>query len=206
MTIVGRSDLQPTTLAELNDYVTANAATVNYANAGVGAASHLCGRIIEDAERSTSPRSSTRAPARPWRTWSESRSTSCATRRPTPRSRSPAARSRPTASPAPSGTMRSRTSRPRPRPDRPTSRSRSGTGSTCPAGTPTEVVAALTAALQAALADAAFIDQFAGLGTTPVSADQATPEAHTKKLSEQIEVWRPIIEEAADLGPRYQRP
>ena len=89
-------------------------------------------------------------------------------------------------------TMRSRTSRRRPRADRPTSRSRSGTGSTA-LPDPTEVVAALTAALKVALADAAVVSKFAGLGTTPVSADQATPEAHTKKLTEQIEVWRPLL-------------
>ncbi|MBA3325729.1 MAG: tripartite tricarboxylate transporter substrate binding protein BugD, partial [Rhodobacteraceae bacterium] len=43
MTIVARKDFEPTTLAELVDYVKANADTVTYANAGIGAASHLCG-------------------------------------------------------------------------------------------------------------------------------------------------------------------
>ena len=65
-----------------------------------------------------------------------------------------------------------------------------------PKDTPDEVVQALTAALQAALKDQNVIDQFAALGTTPVPEDQATPEAHTAKLQAQIELWRPIIEEA----------
>jgi hypothetical protein len=45
------------------------------------------------------------------------------------------------------------------------------------------------------------IDSFAKLGTTPVAADQATPEAHTAKLQEQIDLWRPIIE-AAGVTPQ----
>ena len=69
-----------------------------------------------------------------------------------------------------------------------------------PKDTPDEVVQALTAALQAALKDQNVIDQFAALGTTVVPEDQATPEAHTAKLQEQIELWRPIIEEAGVSG------
>ena len=41
MTIIGGTEFAPNTLQELVTYVKANAATVNYANAGVGAASHL---------------------------------------------------------------------------------------------------------------------------------------------------------------------
>src|SRR5690606_20052944 len=43
MTIIGRKDLEPTTLQELVDYAKANKDTITYANAGIGAASHLCG-------------------------------------------------------------------------------------------------------------------------------------------------------------------
>ena len=49
MTIIGRSDLQPTTLQELVDYVKANQESVTYANAGIGAASHLCGLLFMSA-------------------------------------------------------------------------------------------------------------------------------------------------------------
>ena len=59
---------------------------------------------------------------------------------------------------------------------------------------------ALTAALQGALTDANVIAKFAELGTLPVPADQATPEAHTAKLQAQIELWKPIIE-AAGVTP-----
>ncbi|HYM51891.1 MAG TPA: tripartite tricarboxylate transporter substrate-binding protein, partial [Candidatus Dormibacteraeota bacterium] len=65
-----------------------------------------------------------------------------------------------------------------------------------PADTPDEVVQALTEALQAALEDQNVIDTLAELGAAPVSQDQATPEAHTEKLQSQIDLWKPIIEDA----------
>ena len=46
MTIIARKDFEPNTLAELIDYVKANADTVTYANAGIGAACHLCGMLF----------------------------------------------------------------------------------------------------------------------------------------------------------------
>ena len=46
MTIIARKDFPPNTLQELIDYVKANADTVTYANAGIGAASHLCGMLF----------------------------------------------------------------------------------------------------------------------------------------------------------------
>jgi tripartite-type tricarboxylate transporter receptor subunit TctC len=49
MTIIGRKDFEPTTLQELVDYVKANQDTVTYANAGIGAASHLCGLLFMNA-------------------------------------------------------------------------------------------------------------------------------------------------------------
>ena len=69
-----------------------------------------------------------------------------------------------------------------------------------PADTPDEIVQKLTDALNVALADQGVIDQMAKLGTTPVPESEATPEAHTEKLEEQIELWTPIIEEAGVTG------
>ena len=34
------------------------------------------------------------------------------------------------------------------------------------------------------------------LGTAPVPADRATPEAHSQQLQEQIELWGQVIQEA----------
>jgi tripartite-type tricarboxylate transporter receptor subunit TctC len=69
-----------------------------------------------------------------------------------------------------------------------------------PADTPDEIVQKLTDALKVALADQNVIDKFADLGTTPVAEDQVTPEAHTSKLEEQIDLWTPIIEESGVTG------
>lgn len=65
-----------------------------------------------------------------------------------------------------------------------------------PKGTPKDVVAKLTAALQEALKDKKVIDSFANLGTEPVPQDQATPAAHAAKLKAEIAKWKPLIEAA----------
>ena len=51
MTIVGRKDLEPTDLKGLVEYAKANKDTVTLANAGIGAASHLCGMLFMSAIR-----------------------------------------------------------------------------------------------------------------------------------------------------------
>ena len=65
-----------------------------------------------------------------------------------------------------------------------------------PAGTDEAIVQKLSSALQTALQEQNVIDRFAELGTTTVSQERATPELHTEMLSSQIELWRPIIQEA----------
>ena len=49
MTIVARKDLEPTDLKGLIEYAKANKDTVTVANAGIGAASHLCGMMFMSA-------------------------------------------------------------------------------------------------------------------------------------------------------------
>ena len=46
MTLVARRDFPPKDLKELITYVKANKEKVTYANAGIGAASHLCGMLF----------------------------------------------------------------------------------------------------------------------------------------------------------------
>ncbi len=65
-----------------------------------------------------------------------------------------------------------------------------------PKGTPADVVAKITGALQAALKDQKVIDRFADLGTEPVPQAEATPAAHKKKLESEIARWRPLIQAA----------
>nr|MBF0686119.1 tripartite tricarboxylate transporter substrate binding protein BugD [Pseudomonas sp.] len=49
MTVIARSDFPPNNIKELVDYLKANKDKVSLANAGVGAASHLCGTMLMDA-------------------------------------------------------------------------------------------------------------------------------------------------------------
>jgi tripartite-type tricarboxylate transporter receptor subunit TctC len=49
MTILARKDLEPTDLKGLIEYAKANKDTVTVANAGIGAASHLCGMMFMSA-------------------------------------------------------------------------------------------------------------------------------------------------------------
>lgn len=65
-----------------------------------------------------------------------------------------------------------------------------------PKGTPKPVIDQLSKALQTALKDEKVIERFASLGTEPVPQADATPEAHKKKLVAEIERWRPLIEKA----------
>jgi tripartite-type tricarboxylate transporter receptor subunit TctC len=65
-----------------------------------------------------------------------------------------------------------------------------------PAGTPQEAIDRLQQALQSALADPDIAARLGELGTAPSRAEDATPEALQARLSEEIERWRPVIEEA----------
>ena len=65
-----------------------------------------------------------------------------------------------------------------------------------PAGTDEAIVAQLSTALQAALKDENVVARFADLGTTPSSAEDATPAALKAKVESEIELWRPVIEAA----------
>src|SRR5687768_12320753 len=65
-----------------------------------------------------------------------------------------------------------------------------------PAGTPDEVVAKLSDALQTALADENVVQRFAELGTAPVPPEAATPQALQDRLISEIDRWKPVIEAA----------
>ena len=59
----------------------------------------------------------------------------------------------------------------------------------------------LNGALKAALIDPAVVARFGELGTTPVSDDLATPEAHRERLQSQIDLWKKVFE-AAGVQPQ----
>ena len=53
MTMLGKKALPPNNLKELLPYLKANKAKLTYANAGLGAASHLCGLLFMSQNEST---------------------------------------------------------------------------------------------------------------------------------------------------------
>jgi tripartite-type tricarboxylate transporter receptor subunit TctC len=65
-----------------------------------------------------------------------------------------------------------------------------------PKGTPKPVVDRLVAALQAASKDPEFTKRMADLGATVYGADKMTPAAHAAHLKAEIERWAPIIKKA----------
>ncbi|MBU6143437.1 MAG: tripartite tricarboxylate transporter substrate binding protein BugD [Betaproteobacteria bacterium] len=69
-----------------------------------------------------------------------------------------------------------------------------------PKGTPKAALDKLNAALNAALKDPEVIKRFEALGTGPVSPDKATATYHAKFLQSQIDLWGPIIKKAGQFA------
>jgi tripartite-type tricarboxylate transporter receptor subunit TctC len=196
MTIIGSPNFEPNTLEELIAYVEANADTVTYANAGIGAASQLCGLLFETAtgiDLTEVPYDGT-GPALDDLLGDQVDFMCDQTTN--------------TSEPILAGQVKAYAvttpERVESLPDVPTTEEE-GYGDISvsvwhalyvPAGTPEGIVTALNEALKVALQDQEVIDSMAELGTAPVPEDRATPDAHVQLLQEQIDLWRPIIEAA----------
>ena len=196
MTIIGSPNFEPNTLDELIAYVGENLDTVTYANAGLGAASQLCGLLFETAtglDLTEVPYDGTGPAMEDLRGDQVDFMCDQTTN---------------TTEPILAGDVKAYAvttpERIEALPDVPTTEEE-GLGDVqvtvwhalyVPADTPQEIVDALNAALAAALQDQNVIDRLADLGTGPVPQDRVTPEAHREQLESQTELWRPIIEEA----------
>ena len=196
MTFVGSPNFEPNTMEELITYVGENTDSVTYANAGLGAASQLCGLLFESATGlnvTEVPYEGTQ-PALDDLLGDQVDFMCDQTTN--------------TTEPIESGDVKAYAvttpERIESLPDVPTTEE-AGLGDLqvsvwhglyVPAGTPQEVVDALNAALVVALADDNVITRLGELGTAPVTADRATPDAHRAHLQAQLDLWRPIIEEA----------
>ena len=196
MTIIARPDFEPDTLDELVDYVTANADTVTYANAGFGAASQLCGLLFQSAigVTLTEVQYEGTGPALTDLVGGQVDFMCDQTTNTTGQIQGGEVKAYAVTTPERVASL----------PDLPTTEEEGlpdvqvgvWHGLYVPADTPDEVVQALTAALQVALQDQTVIDSLADLGAAPVSQEEATPAGHTEKLQSQIDVWGPIIEAA----------
>ncbi len=200
MTIVARKDLKPDTLEDLVSYVRDNADKVTLANAGTGAASQLCGLLIEEAidvDLTEVPYDGT-GPALTDLVGGQVDFMCDQTTNTAGQIRSGDVKAYAVTTPERVEAL----------PDLPTT-AEAGLpdvevgvwhGLYVPAATPDEIVNALTDALAVALKDQGVIDQMADLGTAPVSAEEVTPQAHAALLKEQIDLWSPIIEGAGVSG------
>jgi len=200
MTIIARRNFEPNTLEELVAYVKQNSDDVTLANAGIGAASHLCGLLFEQAvgvDLTEVPYDGT-GPALTDLVGGQVDFMCDQTTNTTGQINAGEVKAYAVTTPERVEAL----------PDLPTT-TEAGLedvevtvwhGLYVPAETPDDVVQALSDALKQALKDQNVIDELAKLGTAPVAEDQATPEAHREKLESQIEQWRPIIEEAGVEG------
>lgn len=193
MTIIGRPDLPPNSLQELIVYIQANGDRMTFGNAGLGAASHLCGMLFMTAvnkqllpipykgnapimndlmakqiDLSCDQTTNTTAPI-------EAKSIKAYAI--TTKARLKSMPNLPTADEA--GLRGFEVA--------------AWHGIYAPKGTPPEIVRKLAETLQAALRDPDLVKRFNDINTEPVTQDQATPDALQAKLVSEVDRWAPII-------------
>ncbi|MFN0163879.1 MAG: tripartite tricarboxylate transporter substrate binding protein BugD [Burkholderiales bacterium] len=196
MTLIARQNFPANDFKEFLAYVKANKAKVTYANAGIGAASHLCGMLFMssiETDLLTVPYRGT-APAmndllggqvdfmcdQTTNTTSQIKSGKVKVYAVTSAKRLPSL------------------------PDVPTLQEVGLKGFEvgiwhalyAPKGTPKEAIDKLVAALQVAVKDADVNKRFADLGATAYPADKATPAALQAHVKAEIDKWGPIIKKA----------
>ncbi|MBR0660223.1 tripartite tricarboxylate transporter substrate binding protein BugD [Neoroseomonas oryzicola] len=200
MTLIARRNIEANSLAELVALIRQRGENLNYANAGIGAASHLCGLLLMKAV-------DTRMTTVPYRGTGPAMNDLVAgtvdimcdqTTNTTEQIRA--------------GTVRAFAVTTEQRvaalPDLPTS-AQGGLpgfevsvwhGLYAPKGTPAPIVARLNQALVKALQDEGIARRFADLGTAPVAAARATPEIHRQFWQADIAKWRPLIQAAGQFA------
>jgi tripartite-type tricarboxylate transporter receptor subunit TctC len=200
MTIIGRPDLPPNNLSELITYIKANGDKMTFGNAGLGAASHLCGMLFMtaiDKEVLTVPYKGN-APVMN-DLIAKQIDLSCDQTTNT---------TGPIGSRLVKGYALTTRTRLASMPDLPTA-DEAGLkgfevgawhGIYAPKGTPDEIVRKLSKTLQEALRDPELVKRFSEINTDPVAQEEATPEALKAKLISEIDRWAPIIQAAGQFA------
>jgi tripartite-type tricarboxylate transporter receptor subunit TctC len=196
MTLVARKDFPPKDLKELIAYVKANKAKVTYANAGLGAVSHLCGTLFMSAietDLTTIPYKGT-GPAmndlmggqvdfmcdQTTNTTSQIKAGRIKVYGVTTKKRVPSLPDVPTMHEA----------------GLPNFEVAAWHGLYAPKGTPKPIIDKLVKALKDALKDSNVKLRFAELGTEPVADNRANPEALRAHLKAEVDKWGPILKKA----------
>jgi tripartite-type tricarboxylate transporter receptor subunit TctC len=198
MTVIGRNTLPATNIKELISWINQNKGKINLGNAGVGAASHLCGLLFQTAlqvDMTTVPYKGT-APAmtdliggqidimcdQTTNTTSqiEGKKVKAFAVTTNKRLTTPALKDLPTLQEA--GLKGFEVT--------------IWHGLYAPKGTPADVQAKLSAALKVALKDPDFIKKQEGLGAVVVTDKRMEPAEHKKFVAAEIAKWSPIIKAA----------
>jgi tripartite-type tricarboxylate transporter receptor subunit TctC len=196
MTIVSRRDFPPKDLKELVTYVKANKDKVTYANAGIGAASHLCGMLFMTAiqtDLTTVPYKGTADVIKDLlggqvdfscdqttNTTSQIKAEKIKVYGVTTKTRLSSLPNIPTVDEAGIKGFEIAVWH----------------ALYAPKGTPKPVIDTLVKALQVALKDGNVKQRFTDLGTEPIAENRATPEALRSHLKAEIDRWSPIIKKA----------
>lgn len=196
MTFVAKKEFAAKDFKEFIHYVKTHKDKVSYANAGVGSASHLCGMLFMstiETDLTTVPYKGT-GPAmndllggqvdimcdQTTNTTSQIKAGKIKAYAVTTKTRVPSLADLPTAQEAGLANFEVAVWH----------------GLYAPKATPKPIIDNLSNALKIALADATVKQRFAELGTEPVAANRATPEALRTHLKTEIEKWAPIIKKA----------
>jgi len=196
MTLLVRTTLPVNSMTELIAYTKQNKDKMTLANAGIGAASHLCGLLFQQAietDLTTVPYKGT-APAITDLIGGQVDILCDQTTNTTEQIKGGKVKALALTAPKRLESLK----------DVPTS-AEAGLpgfelsiwhGMYAPKGTPKPVIDKLVAALQAALKDPGLNKRFADLGATTVAVDKQNPDALGRFLKAEIDKWSPIIKKA----------
>jgi tripartite-type tricarboxylate transporter receptor subunit TctC len=196
MTIIAKKDFPAKDIKEFISYVKANKEKITYGNAGIGAASHLCGMLFMSAidTQFTTVSYKGTGPAmndllggvfdfmcdQTTNTTGQIQAGKVKAYAVTSKKRVPSLKDLPTLQEA--GLKDFEVS--------------VWHGLYAPKGTPKPIVDKISAALRVALKDPVVMQRFADLGTEPEPADRATSAAHKAHLKAEVEKWAPVIKKA----------
>jgi tripartite-type tricarboxylate transporter receptor subunit TctC len=200
MTVIARQNFPAKDFKEFLAYIKANKEKVTLANAGIGAASHLCGLLFMSAIQTdflTVPYKGT-GPAMNDLLGGQVDFMCDQTTNTTAQIKSGKVKAYAVTSPRRVPSL----------PDIPTLQELGIKGADvsiwhalyAPKGTPKTAIDKLEAALQDAIKDPAVNQRFSELGAVSVSLDRATPEALQKFLKSEIDKWGPIIKKAGQYA------
>src|SRR4051812_35666983 len=200
MTIIAKPTMPGKDFKEFLAFIKANKDKVTYANAGIGAASHLCGMLFMSAIQTdflTIPYKGT-GPAMNDLLGGTVDFMCDQTTNTTAHIKGGKVKAYAVTSPKRLQSL----------PDIPTLQESGVNGADvsiwhalyAPKGTPTPVIDKLVASMQAALKDPAVNQRFAELGAVTVSADRQNPAALQKFLKSEIDKWGPIIRKAGQYA------